>query len=195
MSTMAYRYTKEIPWHGMKDDDKVSLIATIEGLRAGAAISHMSADGTDIGMDILAICADHDLAVSARPVMTSNDIIVARSPRAIRGLHEGSIALDEFLGYPRCCSDAYLKQIRYTKDTPPTLRNAALYWSNARDALEDGRYPLALLYALHVPCAIDCAPSKMTAVRIKDVVERVDPVLAHEYSRNRLRCILSQGGA
>lgn len=190
---MTYRYTQDMRDIGMKDDDVVSLVAVIEEVRVGAAITPKHIDGTDTEMKILDLCAEHGLAASPRQVMTSNDIVISRYPHAIRRLHDGGMTLGDFLNYPRCCTDAYRQQISHTKDMPPTIKNAARYWSNAREALDNGSYPLALLFALHVPCAIDCAPSKKTALRIKESVERIDPILAQDYARQRLRCILTGG--
>lgn len=192
MSTMAYRYTENDSWHDLDIETKVSLITVIERVRFGAAVSPKGISGSSVEHDLLRICAEHDLAASTMPVMTTYDIIISHTPKALQDLRHHAIGFEDFLGYPRCCVDNFEEEIRHAlqRGTP---RNAAKYWENAREALAKGTFPGVLLYALHVPCGIDCAPSKRMAARVQDVLERVDPYVARRHAAVRHECIMEKG--
>ncbi len=168
-------------WKSLNPDIRFDLVPLIEKLRHGARIDLSTLRDTDsIKYNLEKVISDSKLIFRN----FNKNYYICDDISLLEKLDSNDISIGEFLGYPACCI------INFETTSMNNSRAAMNYWKNAKKSMEEGNFNLIMLYALHVPCSVQCKETVELAGKIREVLELKDPVVADYIVNQKMTTIL-----
>lgn len=186
-------------WKNLVPAVRAYLIPVIEGIRIGGQIElpyqYLRKDKLYVRVQteeelfckkqrrILLFCLEK-LGLKFKRDEANENFYVSWDELVLEKLWSGQMRVGDFLGYPKCCQDAFFEGCEaYLKGKQ--RGPADIFFAELRKATEAGVHDGSLFFAFHVPCGLDCKESLGMASSIRKVLEENDPEAARHFSETR----------
>ncbi|MBI2446627.1 MAG: hypothetical protein HYV51_02275 [Parcubacteria group bacterium] len=181
-----------IEWYKLNLGIRADLVPVLEDVRLGANVELWKFERTrgsqylSIQKRYLEYCL---VKLGLYYKEQRGDYYVSKSPILLNQLWSREIETGEFLGYPKCCIDAFKKSCQEFLKNGQEKGPAVLFYRKLKEAVKKGSLNEALFYTLHIHCELDCQKTIILTESIKLVLESRDIEAAYhlmEYNWNLL---------
>lgn len=178
-----------IEWYKLNLSIRADLVPVLENVRSGANIelwkfkqkrneSYFKAQKKHLNYCLKRLglyCKEH-----------REDYYVSKNSDLLKRLWSREIMTGEFLGYPKCCVNAFQQGCQEALTGGLEKGPAVQFYHKVRNAIEKENFNQVLFYALHIPCSIDCKETIIMAERIKLILESKDIEAAYYLKKNNI---------
>lgn len=169
-----------IEWYKLNLNIRIDLVPVIEGIRFGALVELWKFDREPqylLGQErYLKYCLKKlELYYKKHGV----DYYISKSLTRLNRLWSREMKIGEFLGYPKCCIDAFEMGCQEHLKTGPEKGPAVQFYRKVKAAIGEGDFNEILFYSLHVPCVLDCKETAILAEKVESVLRSKDIEAAH----------------
>lgn len=108
-----------------------------------------------------------------------DDYYIAADATWLEKLCKGEIEIGEFLGYPKCCVDAFRRGCQRVRSRRLKTGPAVWHCRKMENAHRKGELNQLLFWTRHVPCRLDCKETLSMASETKNFLEKHDSQAAY----------------
>lgn len=175
-----------IQWYKLSLSIRVDLIPVIEGIRHGATI--------DVGEDddksehtlskrrLLEYCLKRFGLFYKKQGESS--YYICDNNATLEKLWHNQLCIGEFLGYPKCCVDAFNKAVQNINGMP-----AVVFCRKLSKVYKKRGFENPLFFTLHVPCSINCKETLALGEKIQKALNDNDKEVAKYLVKDTLNCM------